>query len=51
MTAMVNIWIEQKRKDGTIEELFDYWILGQQRGARPRRWSVLDDVLGWGAQN
>ena len=47
MTAMVNTWIEQKRRDGTIEELFSYWILGEDNAPRQRRWSVMDDVLGW----
>jgi ABC-type amino acid transport substrate-binding protein len=47
MTSMVNTWIEQKRRDGTIDELFAYWILGQERAARSRRWSVMDNVLGW----
>ena len=45
LTSVVNIWIEQKRKDGTIDQLFGYWILGQEREAPPRRWSVVDNVL------
>jgi Na+/H+-dicarboxylate symporter/ABC-type amino acid transport substrate-binding protein len=47
LTSMVNTWIEQKRKDGTIDRLFEHWILGQQSAPRERRWSVIDDVLGW----
>ena len=47
MTAMVNTWIEQKRKDGTIERLFSYWILGQNSAPRQPRWSVMRNVLGW----
>jgi ABC-type amino acid transport substrate-binding protein len=45
MTSVVNIWIEQKRKDGTIEQLFAYWILGEDRRAPQRRWSVVDNLL------
>ena len=45
MAAMVNTWIELKRKDGTIDELFAYWILGQDVAPKRRRWSVIDDVL------
>jgi ABC-type amino acid transport substrate-binding protein len=45
MAAMVNTWIELKRKDGTIDELFAYWILGQDAAPKERRWSVYDDVL------
>jgi Na+/H+-dicarboxylate symporter/ABC-type amino acid transport substrate-binding protein len=47
MVAMVNTWIELKRADGTIDELFSYWILGQVPTARAPRWSIIHDVLGW----
>jgi hypothetical protein len=40
-------WIDLKRKDGTIQALYDHWVLG--RDARPPRprWSVLRNVLHW----
>jgi ABC-type amino acid transport substrate-binding protein len=40
-------WIDLKQKDGTIQSLYDHWILG--RDARPpkKRWSVLRNVLHW----
>ena len=43
----VDSWIELKRHDGTIKNLYDYWVRG--KGAKPRtpRWSVLRDVLHW----
>jgi Na+/H+-dicarboxylate symporter/ABC-type amino acid transport substrate-binding protein len=47
MTSMVNTWIEQKRRDGTVDELFSYWILGQDNAPPRRRWSIMDNVLGW----
>jgi Na+/H+-dicarboxylate symporter/ABC-type amino acid transport substrate-binding protein len=47
MTSMVNTWIELKRKDGTIDELFAHWILGRDEGARAPRWSIARDVLHW----
>jgi Na+/H+-dicarboxylate symporter/ABC-type amino acid transport substrate-binding protein len=47
MVAMVNTWIELKRADGTIDELFSYWILGQDNALRTPRWSVIHDVLHW----
>jgi Na+/H+-dicarboxylate symporter/ABC-type amino acid transport substrate-binding protein len=43
----VNTWIELKRKDGTLDALFRYWILGQDRGGRRPRWSIIRDVLHW----
>jgi Na+/H+-dicarboxylate symporter/ABC-type amino acid transport substrate-binding protein len=45
--AFVNTWIELKQKDGTMDALYRYWILGQERGARRPRWSVIRDVLHW----
>jgi ABC-type amino acid transport substrate-binding protein len=47
MTSMVNTWLEQKRRDGAIDELFAYWILGQDSVPRRPRWSVMRNVLGW----
>jgi Na+/H+-dicarboxylate symporter/ABC-type amino acid transport substrate-binding protein len=43
----MNTWIELKRKDGTLDGLFRYWILGQERGSRRPRWSIARDVLHW----
>ena len=45
MAALLNTWINLKRKDGTIDELFSHWILGQNAVPRQPRWSVLRDVL------
>jgi hypothetical protein len=47
MTSMINTWIDQKRKDGTIDELFAYWVLGRDDAPRQPRWSVIRDVLHW----
>ncbi len=46
MTSMLNTWIEQKRKDSTLDELFAHWILGEDSVPKRPRWSVLDNVLG-----
>jgi len=47
LASFVNTWIELKRKDGTIDALYQYWILG--RNARPPvpRWSIMRNVLHW----
>jgi Na+/H+-dicarboxylate symporter len=47
MAAMVDTWIELKRKDGTIDELFAHWILGQDSVPTRARWSVGHDLLNW----
>ena len=45
--AFINSWIELKRKDGTIETLYDYWVLGREAAPQRRRWSVIRNVLHW----
>ena len=43
----VSNWIGLKQKDGTVEQLYDYWMLGGAAKPREHRWSVIRNVLGW----
>jgi ABC-type amino acid transport substrate-binding protein len=43
----LDVWIELKRNDGTLDELYGRWILGEEAGKTGPRWSVIHDVLGW----
>ena len=43
----INTWIELKRRDGTIDTLYDHWILGKQAGKGQPRWSVIRNLLHW----
>jgi Na+/H+-dicarboxylate symporter/ABC-type amino acid transport substrate-binding protein len=45
----LSTWIDLKKKDGTIQALYDHWILGRGAKAKARRWSILRDVLHFGA--
>jgi ABC-type amino acid transport substrate-binding protein len=45
--SFVNTWIDLKRKDGTIDGLYRYWILGQNAEPARPRWSIIRDVLHW----
>jgi len=45
LTAVIDTWIDLKRKDGTVDELFAHWIQGRDATPHQRRWSILDDVL------
>jgi Na+/H+-dicarboxylate symporter/ABC-type amino acid transport substrate-binding protein len=47
LTAFVNTWLELKRRDGTVDQLYQYWILGRDAAAVPPRWSIIRDVLHW----
>jgi ABC-type amino acid transport substrate-binding protein len=43
----INVWIELKKRDGTIDALYDYWILGKNAVPKQPRWSVIRNVLHW----
>jgi ABC-type amino acid transport substrate-binding protein len=45
--AFLNHWIELKKKDKTIDQLYDYWILGKDVEHTKPRWSIAHDVLHW----
>jgi len=47
LADLLKNWINLKQKDGTITDLYDYWILGQQQLAPVPRWSIIRDVLHW----
>jgi Na+/H+-dicarboxylate symporter/ABC-type amino acid transport substrate-binding protein len=47
LDRLLDVWIEIERGDGTIDALYDHWILGRETGSRGQRWSVIRDVLGW----
>jgi len=40
-------WIELKKGDGTIDRLYDYWILGKDAEPRSPRRSIIRNVLHW----
>ena len=43
----INTWISLKKMDGTVDGLYDYWILGKNAVPVKPRWSVIRDVLHW----
>jgi Na+/H+-dicarboxylate symporter/ABC-type amino acid transport substrate-binding protein len=45
--TFINTWIQLKRRDGTIDDLYQYWILGRNAAPRQPRWSVIRNVLHW----
>lgn len=40
-------WLELEQMEGAIERLREYWVLGGGATQQSRRWSVVQDVLGW----
>lgn len=47
MREFVNHWIEIRRRNGTLDRLYDHWILGRSPEGSSQRWSVIRDVLHW----
>ena len=44
---IINTWLNLKKRDGTIDALYAYWILGKNATPQKPRWSVIRDVLHW----
>jgi len=47
MGSFVNAWLSLKKGDGTLDSLFEYWVLGQNAEPSEPRWSVIRNVLHW----
>jgi ABC-type amino acid transport substrate-binding protein len=47
LASFVSTWIGLKRKDGTLDAAYRYWILGHDATPRRPRWSIVRDVLHW----
>jgi len=47
LVNFVSSWVELKKSEGTIESLYDYWILGKTAVRKQPRWSVIRDLLHW----
>jgi proton glutamate symport protein len=48
LVEMLDAWITAEKARGTVEALYRYWLLGEAaKSARPPRWSVIRNVLGW----
>jgi Na+/H+-dicarboxylate symporter len=45
--AFIDMWVDLKRRDGTLDALYRHWVLGQDATPRRPRWSVIRDVLHW----
>jgi Na+/H+-dicarboxylate symporter len=47
LASFINVWIDLKRKDGTIDALYNHWVLGRTASRRQPRWSIIRNVLHW----
>ena len=47
MLLLLDTWLLNAKSDGTMDELYNYWMLGEVKRTQPPRWSIIRDVLGW----
>jgi Na+/H+-dicarboxylate symporter/ABC-type amino acid transport substrate-binding protein len=47
MIEFVSNWVDLKQKEGSVEALYDYWMLGGAVKNTEPRWSIIRDVLHW----
>jgi len=47
MKDLLEHWVSLRKKDGTVQEYYDHWILGKLPSEKQRRWCVIRDVLHW----
>jgi Na+/H+-dicarboxylate symporter len=47
LLRFLNSWINLKTVDGSIDRIYDEWILGKSVDEGTSRWSVIKDVLQW----
>lgn len=47
LANFISTWIELKKQDGTIDKLYNYWILGKAKALKRPRWSIIRNVLHW----
>jgi Na+/H+-dicarboxylate symporter/ABC-type amino acid transport substrate-binding protein len=46
MTDYLEHWVQLRKRDGTMQQMYDYWILGKRPGRPEPRWSLIRH-LGW----
>lgn len=44
---VVSNWVQLKQADGSVDQLYRYWMKGGATERKRRRWSIVHDVLGW----
>jgi len=43
----INAWLGLKKTEGTLDQLYDKWILGKVGKQKEPRWSVIRNLLHW----
>jgi len=49
LADFVEDWLVIQKSSGVVDRAYDYWVLGKGAQTTRRRWTIMRDVLGWGA--
>lgn len=47
MMEFLGNWVDMKQKEGTVDALYEYWMMGGVSQKTEPRWSIIRDVLHW----
>ncbi|MDJ0729657.1 MAG: cation:dicarboxylase symporter family transporter [Crocosphaera sp.] len=47
LADIINVWLDLKGEDGTIQSLYNYWVEGNVESIKKPRWSIIRNVLHW----
>src|SRR6185369_1311611 len=47
LQTFLNSWLSVQKSAGTVQTLYDKWILGKGAEKHSHRWSIVKDVLHW----
>jgi ABC-type amino acid transport substrate-binding protein len=50
LADFISQWIHIVKGEPTLEQKFNYWIMGMGAEEKKPRWSILRDVIGWGVK-
>ncbi len=48
LVGFLNDWVLAKKGDGSIQRIYEHWVLGEGAKKTEPRWSIIRNVLGWG---
>jgi hypothetical protein len=44
---LLNYWMRMEKEYGGLDDKYNYWIMGNNKGESPPWWSVVRNVLNW----
>ncbi len=47
LEEFLEYWLELTRRNGTIDDFYNYWILGLDEQNQQPRWCIARNILGW----